>query len=343
MPDYWNPTDLAANKEEGLFWKWVEQNYTPEEVLALQGIGEYETEEGMLDTLWGLWYTKINETTIGATTVPTSPQPVEESTQKKLFWSWASKVYSPEEVATLRRYPEISKTRYWDYFQNLDLKSWDVEDMPAYQAPLPLGRPQAAKYRDEQTTMVGGKEVTTRGLTEIDWRVLQSLGSKERMQSEISKWLSSGYINRYQARDIEAEAIRRHNQAYELFVRTGKTAEQFAKERAEPKQTFGGYSTEAEMLNAIAKTGVGISGKERAPRLTQEQYVSGMPATLSPQVRSQLVSRFPEVQERFGASGKTLSEFLKELDYKQEAARLTPYQRGEYPQTKRPRARWLNF
>lgn len=120
---------------------------------------------------------------------PGEPYPYEETPDKgAAFWEWVDKTYTPEQVKTIKS-KGYNYTDIWAFFLS---NVWEKPEA------LPRGRPQPAKY----------------GINEGDWQVLMMLGgSPKRTQAELEKWIGTGYINQYQARDIWDELNVRVRQA----------------------------------------------------------------------------------------------------------------------------------
>lgn len=164
----------------------------------------------------------------------------------RTFWEWVETKYSPEEIEVIKRdYTAILQF----YVNNIQGTQWDVG-----MERLPPGRPQPEKY----------------GITENDWETLEMLsGSPQRLQRELEKWVSTGYINQYQARDIWDEvAARGQRRIAEEFIGVPVTT---------PEER------QAEKVEALRRTGrVGIAGipewqleqweqRVRAGEITEEE------------------------------------------------------------------------
>lgn len=180
--------------------------------------------------------------------------------EEEAFWEWASKTYSPEEVEILRRYTDIRGSAYWAYF--VENVYTGFPRMPVER--LPRGRPTPEKY----------------GINETDWQVLMMVsGNPAKVQRELETWLSTGYINQYQARDIGDELNVRLRQAQlELFY--PETAPELkAKARKEE-------------IARLKETGeVGITGIPRWQLETWEDRVK------AGEITSEEVTRYIEKRE----------------------------------------------
>jgi len=110
------------------------------------------------------------------------PEEPDRETEESLsaFYEWVSKTYSSAFAEHLKTSTPGHRRNYLNYFFT------NVYRKPE---PLPRGRPTQEKWP-----------------VDLDWKALMMLsGSPQRVEAELRKWLSTGYITQFQARDIWSE------------------------------------------------------------------------------------------------------------------------------------------
>jgi len=131
--------------------------------------------------------------------------------EKSGFWKWLRETYGTEVVEYYKTLPPEHQRSYLNYFF-----TYVYQKEPE---PLPRGRPTAEKWP-----------------ADLDWQALMMLsGSSAKVESQLRKWMSTGYITQFQARDIWNELSSRVGRAEtELFYGGVETApEALARRRKE--------------------------------------------------------------------------------------------------------------
>lgn len=244
----------------------------------------------------------------------------------------------------------------WEQPQQETVYSRYLEALkPPEPRPLPLGRPQPEKY----------------GITEQDWQVLMMLsGNPAKVQRELEKWISTGMINQFQARDIWGELDVRVRQATAQFL-FGEDPEdrerRLAREAREEKE-----EEWARTQREIAELGgMGPAAWERAGERRQrerwergmvgldygvglEEMRAGFAVPQTERWRDWFRSKYPRLIEQFKAQEfkdisvsptKTWTEYLEKRkpEIREQWYGMTPYERGERPSVFAPRIQTVGF
>lgn len=257
------------------------------------------------------------------------------------FWKWiwrqnpaiASQIQEIKaETGTLADVPQF------EYFVENVYKEPEPELPPGFGA----GRPQPEKF----------------GLTEDDWRTLMMLGrDPERITTELQRWLDTGYITQFQARDIYNEADLRLRQAEAILSSTGLTQAEWdllsSEEKAAHMQKVGGFAPKRQPLTFTApRQPKPPPFTEFGPELEKlrESFLGEVPQT--ERWRDWFRSRYPRLIEQFTAKTpeekrgpETWADFLRgrRTGIREQFSRLSPFERGERPGVQAPRITTVGF
>jgi len=263
------------------------------------------------------------------------------------FWGWVEKTYSPGDVDILRGYSDITGSEQWGYFlRNIYGLRPEHPDYPGVYEPLGPTPPGGERF----------------GLTDANWRVLMwKSGSRAWVQEKLQEWITSGYINQYQARDIWNELDYRVRTKTAFLLYEGVTEEEWPaeyerrlklreteKERARAKRmgrmfkaypgTFFPRKAEEPMPEPI-EYGVGLE-EMRAGLEEPEPYKRWFESKFS-SIIARFKAKVPEEERK----PKAWAEYLKRRgpELREEWYTKTPWERGERPSAFAPRVTTVRF
>ena len=180
----------------------------------------------------------------------------------------------------------------------------------------------------------------------------------ERITAEIQRWIGTGYITQFQARDIYDEADLRLRQAEAILSSTGLTQAEWDKLSDEDKtalvQERAGFRPKREPLTFTAPRRITQEQpfSEFGPGLEnlRQSFIGEVPQT--ERWRNWFRSRYPRLIEQFTAktpeeerAPETWADFLKgrRTGIREQFASLSPFERGERPSTFQPRITTVGF
>lgn len=304
------------------------------------------------------------------------PEPTRSERAYQNFWDWVQRTYGSKEVEIIARMGDAYNAVWQHYTQNIFETQWDE---PEYEGPLTMQGLRAAYpgfsddvlriwLADPSRIPSPGTLSRTRpqfekfGINETDWLVLTKLSmNPQKVIAEIDKWVSTGYINEYQARDIYDEAMGRAGQAEAQLLSTGYTAEEwpaeYAKQQAERERVRKAIERERydervrrfPLSTHFPKT---EPFRDYGPALEKMrgEFAEEMPPTERwrdwfrakyPRLIEQFEGQVPEKERREKGWREWLQERKPEI--REQWWGLGPYGRGERPTTQAPRVTTVRF
>ncbi len=305
----------------------------------------------------------------------------EETAITDRFSDWLDRkvvegVYTPSEVASFKT--AGASGNVWEHYQkNIYDTRWDYGTVSVDQMTLEGLRNAYPGFSDDvlriwladpsripppETLPQGRLQPDEFEITDVDWKTLQML-PPNRIEDELKRWLDTGYINQYQARDIWDELDYRMRRASATLLATGYTEEEWpaeyakqqaareaarrAAERAKKYRTPTSYGRRTSFpRKAVPKpfTEYGAGLEEMRVGFAEE-----MPKT--ERWRDWFRSKYGRLTEQFEAkpeaerTEKTWREHLegRRAEIREQWYGLPPYERGERPSVFAPRIKTVAF
>lgn len=197
--------------------------------------------------------------------------------------------------------------------------------------------------------MVTGLARSTLGLTVNDWQTLDFLShDPDRIERELNKWISTGYIDAGQAARIWDETYRRHQMAQARAIYGTQPAEGVAPTPTQMVAAYPTYTPQPRYEPALEELRESYKGEVPQTENWMDWFRSKYPRLME-QFEAKLPRQEPVSYEQSkvieAQTEKSWADFLKsrKSQLKEEYYKQTPYMRGERPSAFAPRITSIRF